>query len=225
MLAHLDREGLALVAILNTHHHGDHVGGNRALLERAAVPVFGPAGETIPGCTHPLREGDVVDVPGVDVRLRVLDVPGHTAGHIAYAGDIDGPVVFCGDTLFAGGCGRLFEGTAAQMWTSLRKLAALPPGTRAYCAHEYTLANLRFAQAVEPRSAALAARIGRDGATRAAGRPTVPSTIADELATNPFLRADEPAVRRAAEEHAGTPLAGPVASFAALRQWKNDFRG
>jgi hydroxyacylglutathione hydrolase len=225
VLAHLDREGLALAAILNTHHHGDHVGGNRALLERTPVPVFGPAGESIPGCTHPLREGDVVDVPGVDVRLRVLDVPGHTAGHIAYAGDVDGPVVFCGDTLFAAGCGRLFEGTAEQMWTSLRKLGALPPDTRAYCAHEYTLANLRFARAVEPDSAALAARSARDAATRDAGRPTVPSTIADELATNPFLRADEPGVRRAAEAHAGAPLAGAVASFAALRQWKNDFRG
>jgi len=225
VLAHLDRERLTLSAILNTHHHGDHVGGNAKLLERAAVPVFGPAGEAIPGCTHPLREGDAIEVPGVNVRLSVLDVPGHTAGHIAYAGDIDGPVVFCGDTLFAAGCGRLFEGTAEQMWTSLSKLAALPPGTRAYCAHEYTLANLRFARAVEPDSAALAARTARDGATRAAGRPTVPSTIADELATNPFLRADQPAVRRAAEAHAGKPLPGPVASFAALREWKNDFRG
>ena len=225
VLAYLAHERLTLAAILNTHHHGDHVGGNRALLEHAAVPVFGPAGESIPGCTHPLREGDRIVVPGIGVELSVLDVPGHTAGHIAYAGDVDGPVVFCGDTLFAGGCGRLFEGTAAEMWTSLQKLAALPPDTRAYCAHEYTLANLRFARAVEPDSGALAARIARDAATRGAGRPTVPSTIADELATNPFLRADEPSVRRAAEAHAGAPLPGPVASFAALRQWKNDFRG
>jgi hydroxyacylglutathione hydrolase len=225
VLAYLDRERLTLAAILNTHHHGDHVGGNRALLERAAVPVFGPAGEAIPGCTHPLREGDAIVVPGVGVALRVLDVPGHTAGHIAYAGDVDGPVVFCGDTLFAAGCGRLFEGTAAQMWSSLSKLAALPPETRAYCAHEYTLANLRFARAVEPGSGALAARIARDAATRDAGRPTVPSTIADELATNPFLRADEAPVRRAAEAHAGAPLPGPVASFAALRQWNKVLRG
>ena len=225
VLAHLDREGLALSAILNTHHHGDHVGGNRALLERYDVPVFGPAGEAIPGCTVPLREGDRIDVPGVGVRLAVLDVPGHTAGHIAYTGDIDGPVVFCGDTLFAAGCGRLFEGTAEQMWSSLRKLAALPPQTRAYCAHEYTLANLRFALAVEPGSAALAARIARDTAVRSAGRPTVPSSLDDELATNPFLRADVAAVRSAAEAHAGTALPGAVASFAALRQWKNEFRG
>ena len=225
VLAHLDRQGLVLTAILNTHHHGDHVGGNRALLERFGVPVFGPAGESIPGCTHPLREGDAIDVPGIGARLAVLDVPGHTAGHIAYAGDIDGPVVFCGDTLFAAGCGRLFEGTAEQMWSSLRKLAALPAATRAYCAHEYTLANLRFAAAVEPRNAALAARIARDTATRDAGAPTVPSTIADELATNPFLRADERSVRQAAEARAGMPLPGPVASFAALRQWKNEFRG
>jgi hydroxyacylglutathione hydrolase len=225
VLEHLDREGLALAAILNTHHHADHVGGNRALLERTGVPVFGPAGESIPGCTHPLREGDTVDVPGVGVRLSVLDVPGHTAGHIAYVGDVDGAVVFCGDTLFAAGCGRLFEGTAEQMWRSLRKLAALPSETRVYCAHEYTLANLRFALAVEPRSAALMARVARDTATRDAGRPTVPSTLADELATNPFLRADERSVRQAAETRAGKPLPGAVASFATLREWKNEFRG
>ncbi len=224
VLAHLQRNGLRLTAILSTHHHQDHVGGNTALLARYDVPVFGPAGEPIPGRTHPLREGDAIEVPGIGVALRVLDVPGHTAGHIAYAGDAGGPLVFCGDTLFAGGCGRLFEGTAEQMWRSLQKLAALPPDTRVYCAHEYTLANLRFAAAVEPGNAALAARARRDGATRARGAPTVPSTLADERATNPFLRAAEPAVRAAAQAHAGHPLDGPVQAFAALRKWKNDYR-
>jgi hydroxyacylglutathione hydrolase len=223
VLAWLEREGVTLSAIVNTHHHGDHVGGNEALLARFAVPVFGPAGERIPGRTRALREGDEIDVPGVDLHLRVLDVPGHTAGHIAYVGEAGGPVLFCGDTLFAGGCGRLFEGTAAQMWSSLSKLAALPPATRAYCAHEYTLANLRFAHAVEPGNAALAARIARDTATRERGAPTVPSTIADERATNPFLRAGVPAVRAAAEAHAGHALADDVATFAALREWKDGF--
>jgi hydroxyacylglutathione hydrolase len=225
VLAFLAAEGLSLRAILCTHHHGDHVGGVRALVERFPVPVFGPARETIPGRTVALADGDVVDVPGLPVRLRVLDVPGHTAGHIAYVGDVGGtPVAFVGDTLFAAGCGRLFEGTAVQMSASLGRLAALPAATRVYCAHEYTLANLRFAAAVEPANAALRERILRDEATRAARRPTIPSTLRDELATNPFLRAAVPAVAAAAAARAGRALAGPVAVFAALREWKNEFR-
>jgi len=151
-------------------------------------------------------------------------VPGHTAGHIAYVHrDTADPFVFCGDTLFAGGCGRLFEGTAAQMVASLSKLASLPPETRVYCAHEYTLANLRFACAVEPSNAALAERRSREGAKRERGEPTVPSTIGVELATNPFLRWREPAVIRAAERRAGRPLADPVSVFAEIREWKNNF--
>lgn len=224
VLAYLAQNELKLAAILNTHHHADHVGGNAGLLAHRDVPVFGPAGESIPGRTHALREGDSIEVPKVGVALRVLDVPGHTAGHIAYAGDIAGPVVFCGDTLFAAGCGRLFEGTAAQMWSSLQKLAGLPSGTRVYCAHEYTLANLRFAAAVEPHNPAVATRMARDAAIRARGAPTVPSTLVDEHATNPFLRAALPAVRAAAAAHAGRTLADAVESFAALRQWKNEFR-
>jgi hydroxyacylglutathione hydrolase len=189
------------------------------------VPVFGPARESIPGRTHALEEGQRVSVPGVDLALRVLDVPGHTAGHIAYVGECDGePVAFVGDTLFAAGCGRLFEGTAHDMARSLAKLAALPGATRIYCAHEYTLANLRFARAVEPDSAALRARQARDEARRARNEPTVPSLLADELATNPFLRAGVPAVFAAAEAHAGRPLANAVEAFATLREWKNGFR-
>jgi hydroxyacylglutathione hydrolase len=225
----LDRDGLALTAIVNTHHHGDHVGGNEALLARWPVPVFGPAHERIPGRTRGLVAGDVVAVPGVGLDLTVLDVPGHTAGHIALYGrdgsdGSDGtPVAFVGDTLFAAGCGRVFEGTPEQMAESLARLAALPPATRIYCAHEYTLANLRFALAVEPGNAALQERQRRDQARRDQGLPTVPSTLADELATNPFLRAAVPEVFAAAQAQAGRKLAGPVAAFAVLREWKNHF--
>jgi hydroxyacylglutathione hydrolase len=223
--AYLDREGLDLAAIVATHHHGDHVGGIEALVARRQVPVYGPARETIPARTRALREGDGIVLDELGVELLVLDVPGHTAGHIAYTGRVaDAPVLFCGDTLFAAGCGRIFEGTPATMWTSLSKLAALDPATRVFCAHEYTLANLRFAAAVEPANAALVQRRARDAALRDRGQPTVPSTIADELATNPFLRAGEPAVRAAAEAHAGHLPDGDVAVFAALRAWKNVHR-
>jgi hydroxyacylglutathione hydrolase len=223
--AYLDREGLDLAAIVATHHHGDHVGGIEALVARWHVPVYGPARETIPARTRALREGDGVVIDELGLELFVLDVPGHTAGHIAYTGRVaDAPVLFCGDTLFAAGCGRIFEGTPATMWTSLQKLAAQDPATRVFCAHEYTLANLRFAAAVEPANAALAQRRARDAALRERGQPTVPSTIADELATNPFLRAGEPAVRAAAEAHAGRLLDGDVAVFAELRAWKNGYR-
>ena len=224
VLDYLDNEGLALTAILVTHHHNDHVGGVAALVERWRVPVFGPARESIPARTQALGEGDEVDVPGLPLRMRVMDVPGHTAGHIAYYGDVDGtPSLFCGDTLFAAGCGRLFEGTPAQMWTSLGALAALPPETRVYCAHEYTLSNLRFALAVEPESADLWDRQARDEEKRRRGEPTVPSTIGEERKTNPFLRAAHASVRKAAEAHAGQPLASDVEAFAALRAWKNAF--
>ena len=224
MLAHLDRHGLALAAIVATHHHNDHVGGNLGLLARYDVPVFGPAGETIPGRTHALREGDAITLPALGLALSVLDIPGHTAGHVALFGAHD-PLVFCGDTLFAAGCGRLFEGTPEQMWRSLGKLAALPPATRVYCGHEYTVANLRFALAVEPDNAQVHASMARASAARARQEPTLPSTIGDERATNPFLRADLPAVRKAAEAHAGRALPDPVESFAVLRQWKNEFKG
>jgi len=223
--AYLDREELDLAAIVATHHHGDHVGGVEALVARRHVPVYGPARESIPARTRALREGDAVVLDALGLELLVLDVPGHTAGHIAYTGRVaDAPVLFCGDTLFAAGCGRIFEGTPATMWTSLQKLAALDPATRVFCAHEYTLANLRFAAAVEPANVALAQRRVRDAALRDRGQPTVPSTIADELATNPFLRAGEPAVRAAAEAHAGRRLDGEVAVFAELRAWKNGYR-
>jgi hydroxyacylglutathione hydrolase len=182
--------------------------------------VFGPAHDGVEGLDRKLGEGDRIRVPGVDVEFAVLDVPGHTAGHIAYAG---AGAVFCGDTLFACGCGRLFEGTAAQMHASLGKLAALPPATRVYCAHEYTLSNERFALAVEPGNRALVERHARDSATRERGEATVPSTIGEERATNPFLRCTAPEVIASAERHAGRKLADPVAVFAEIREWKNKF--
>ncbi len=225
----LDDHGLELAAILATHHHGDHVGGLAALASRWACPVFGPADDGVAGLTERLREGDRISVPGLALALDVLDVPGHTAGHIAYVhaqGDArpgHEPLLFCGDTLFACGCGRLFEGPPAQMTSSLAKLARLPGPTRVYCAHEYTMANIRFAEAVEPGNARLAERKARDSAKRARDEPTVPSTIDEELATNPFLRCSEPEVRAAAEKRAGRALKDPVDVFATLRAWKNTF--
>ena len=224
VLDYLEREKVHLCAILCTHHHADHIGGNESLLAMYRVPVFGPAHESIPGRTQALVEGDHIVVPGVDVAFDILDIPGHTSGHIAFFGEVgDVPSVFCGDTLFAAGCGRLFEGTPTQMWDSLSKLAALPDETRVYCGHEYTLANLKFAAAVEPDSGALRERIAREEAKRDRGEPTLPSTIGDEHATNPFLRAKLPQVAAAAQAHAGYPLHDPVAAFAELREWKNRF--
>ncbi|MBL8521011.1 MAG: hydroxyacylglutathione hydrolase [Betaproteobacteria bacterium] len=218
----LAAHGLQLAAILCTHHHADHVGGVEALLAFAGpVPVFGPAAEAIPARTVAVREGDQVHIDALGLDFAVLEVPGHTAGHVAYWGQ---GLLFCGDTLFACGCGRLFEGTAAQMTASLSKLRALPAATRFYCAHEYTLSNIRFALAVEPDNAALQARQVRESGRRARGLPTLPATLADERDTNPFLRWDQPAVIAAASRHAGRPLTAPHAVFGALRAWKDDFR-
>jgi hydroxyacylglutathione hydrolase len=209
---------LQLATIVVTHHHGDHTGGVERLKRAHGATVYGPAGEPIPARDVALAEGDRVELLGV--TFEVLDVPGHTRGHIAYhAPSIE--VLFCGDTLFAGGCGRLFEGTPAQMHASLSRLARLPGATRVYCAHEYTVANLGFARAVEPDNAALARRLAEAEAMRVRGEPTVPSTIALERATNPFLRCDEPAVRAAAERQRTGAGATAVDTFAAIRAWKD----
>lgn len=219
----LDRLQLRLQAILVTHHHPDHVGGVDALRPRLEGSVSGPARERIPAPFDPLRDGDAIDVLGT--AFRVIDVPGHTAGHIAYVeqGNDRDPLLFCGDTLFSAGCGRLFEGTPAQMHDSLGRLAALPDGTRVCCTHEYTLSNLRFAAAVEPGNADIAAYIERCQALRAAGEPTLPSNLATEHRVNPFLRCREPAVVAAARARAPS-AEGPVDVLAALREWKNGFR-
>ena len=216
---------LTLASILLTHHHADHIGGVPALLDRFDVPVFGPRGDGIGAVTVPLFEGDMVDLPKLGLRLGVLDVPGHTRGHIAYVRQTPGAHwLFCGDTLFAGGCGRLFEGTPAQMAHSLEKLATLPNDTEVFCAHEYTLSNLRFAQAAEPANAAIIERIATESAKRERGIPTIPSTIGIERQTNPFLRYREAGIA-AALRGAGRLQAGAddLAAFTALREWKNTF--
>ena len=220
VLERLSRDGLRLAAILITHHHGDHVGGVAELVARYRCPVYGPASERIPAMSHPLREGDQVDLAAPALRLNVIEVPGHTAGHIAYLGE---GFAFVGDTLFAGGCGRLFEGTPAQMLASLEKLAKMPAATRIYCAHEYTVNNLRFARAVEPDNPDLASRQAKVVALRSEGRPTIPSTIGEEITTNPFLRTRVQSVARAAQDHAGGNLLTPEAVFAEVRRWKDGF--
>lgn len=223
VLAALDAQGLELEAILVTHHHPDHVGGVNALRPRLRGQVYGPARENIPGPYTPLSEGALVQCLGLS--FEVLDVPGHTAGHIAYVqrGAAQAALLFCGDTLFSAGCGRLFEGTPAQMQQSLAKLAALPADTRVCCTHEYTLSNLRFAAAVEPANDDVARHTAACQALRAAGEPTLPSTLAQELRINPFLRCSEPAVVAAARRE-GAANDDTVSVFAALREWKNRFR-
>jgi hydroxyacylglutathione hydrolase len=225
----LQANGLILTAILLTHHHADHIGGVPQLLAEYDVPVYGPRNDGIAAVTRPLGEGDRIQVPGLALELSVLDVPGHTRGHIAYVRDEGGlPAgphwLFCGDTLFGAGCGRLFEGTPEQMAASLAKLAALPDDTLVYCAHEYTLSNLRFAEAVEPGNLAVQLRLQADSKARGTNLPTVPSTISAEKATNPFLRVTEPGIVDSLVA-AGRLQRGatPVAAFAALREWKNVF--
>lgn len=218
----LQASGLRLCGILVTHHHGDHVGGVAALRDVLQGPVWGPASERLPVPVQPLRAGDRIEVLGHAVQ--VLDVPGHTAGHIAFHAQWDelGPVLFCGDTLFSAGCGRLFEGTPQQMHASLQQLAALPDETLVCCAHEYTLSNLRFAAAVEPGNEDVVSYRQWCESARAAGRPTLPSRIGLERSINPFLRCDVPAVIEAARAQGAADDSGPEV-FAALRRWKDRF--
>jgi hydroxyacylglutathione hydrolase len=219
VLTYLQQHGLHLAAILITHHHGDHVGG-LPRLARNGVPVYGPRAEadSIRRLTHTLDDGDRIDVLGLS--LSALAIPGHTAGHIAFYGE---GLLFCGDTLFSAGCGRLFEGTPAQMHASLQRLAALPGSTQVYCGHEYTLANLTFAQAVEPHNSAVTRAMATARDQRARGLPTLPSTLTHERAVNPSLRVDQPDVIAAATR-AGADSGEAVAVFATLRHWKDNYR-
>lgn len=221
VLHYLAKYQLQLTAILLTHHHVDHCGGVANLLEHFTVPVYGPARESIKTITQAVHDGSAVVLPELASSFQVLDIPGHTSGHIAYYGH---GILFCGDTLFLAGCGRLFEGTAEQMYHSLCTLAALPDDTQVYCAHEYTLANLTFARVVEPDNLAIVQRIKQVELQRSANQSSIPATLAVEKTTNPFLRCHLPSIKRAAEDFAAQPLDKPVEVFRAIRQWKDNFR-
>lgn len=217
---YLDKYGLQLANILVTHHHRDHSGGIVSLKARFDCQVHGPASESIDGLDHGLREGDEIRLEHPGSSFRILDIPAHTRGHIAFVDDCN---LFCGDTLFAAGCGRLFEGSAAQMWHSLRKLAALPAATRVYCGHEYTLANLQFARRAEPENQQVIQRLEEVSRQRDAGRVTLPSTIGLEQQTNPFLRCHLPSLATAAARRSGERPETPEQVFAVIRAWKDEF--
>lgn len=221
VIERLDALGAQLTGILVTHHHFDHIGGLNDLIERYQPRIIAPHNPAIEPAELRVKAGDSVNAAGLD--FRVIEVPGHTLDHIAYFSDKgDRPVLFCGDTLFAGGCGRIFEGDPAMMLASLQKLATLPADTACYCAHEYTLANLAFAAAVEPKNQALQSRISACQTQRSADIPTVPSFLSEELATNPFLRYQQPEVIEAAQQQE-PGISGDTAVFAAIREWKNNF--
>lgn len=216
----LEQQHFNLKAILVTHHHADHVGGVAALRQRYGAPVIGPGAETIPERSRSVAGGEQVDLSELGLKFDVMDVPGHTRGHIAFYGH---GALFCGDTLFSAGCGRLFEGTAAQMQHSLASLRDLPGETRVYCGHEYTLNNLRFALTVEPENGAAREYMETAKDLRLGNKPTLPSTLSLEIAVNPFLRWDEPTVQKSAERRAGRSLDNPVEVFATIRHWKDGF--
>jgi len=214
----LEQDGLEPVAVLITHHHGDHTGGVKELVQRYTIPVYGPAHERIPALTHAVGEGDTISLDECGLTFRVLDTPGHTRGHVCYVGH---NALFCGDTLFTAGCGRLFEGTPEQMFASLEKLRALPDETVVYCAHEYTQANLAFAVVAEPHNIAIHERLEEVRRLRADHVDTVPALMGLEKQTNPFLRSHIPELVHAAEAFAGHPLKSPTEVFATVRRWKD----
>jgi hydroxyacylglutathione hydrolase len=226
VVTELRRSGASLAAILLTHHHADHIGGVADLLELGSIPVIGPDDERIPLRTQTVRDGDRCELPDLGLRFDTLAVPGHTLSHIAFWGH---GALFCGDTLFSAGCGRMFEGTPSQMNSSLNRLRDLPPDTLMFCGHEYTAANLKFAVVVDPTNRAALdhqAAVQQMRGTNAPGvaTPTLPSSLSLEVRINPFLRCDDAVVRSAAEAHAGKRLTGPAEVFGVLRAWKDQFR-
>ena len=219
----LEHNQLQLNAILITHHHSDHTGGIAELHRWCDVPVYGPAAEAIAAVTHPLHEHDRVSLPALPLNLAVIDIAGHTRGHIAYYGTHPFNMVFCGDTLFACGCGRVFEGTPQQMYQSLQKLSRLPDDTLIFCAHEYTLGNVAFARKIDPANTELIEFETKARQLRQQNLPTVPTTLELERAINPFLRCEQPQIIASAQRYPDKPFSDPVSIFAALREWKNNF--
>ncbi len=217
----LKNQELTLEAILITHHHQDHTGGVAALANQYSIPIYGPANSPFTGITHPLEDGDTIQV--LNTALSIKAVPGHTLDHIAYFSEQDTPQLLCGDTLFLAGCGRLFEGTAQQMLSAMNYFKSLPDSTQVYCTHEYSLANLAFANAVEPNNEAIQSCIESCEALRAENKPTLPSSIAQEKSINPFMRTHLSSVQTSINQHTAQSFSSEEAIFAALREWKNHF--
>lgn len=221
VLSYLNRQNLSLSAVFITHHHGDHCAGLKTLLAHYPAPVYGPKFEPIDGVSHLVAEPQEIVLSQLELTFKVLDTPGHTKGHIVFYSD---EMLFCGDTLFAAGCGRLFEGSPLEMFTSLQKLTALPDSTKIYCSHEYTEANLKFAQAVEPHNIIIKNKMQAVNQLRAHHLITLPSTLAEEKLTNPFLRCHIPEIIQAAQAYANHPLTSQTEIFATIRAWKNNFK-
>lgn len=218
VIAKLTEQSLQPIAILNTHRHWDHVDGIAELAEYYKLPVYGPKNETIPCRTHPLTKADTINLPNFPT-ITILDIPGHTEGHIAYLMDEH---LFCGDTLFGAGCGRLLGGTAKQLYESLQHIMALPPETKIYSGHEYTTDNLRFAAMIEPDNLDISQRIVETATLCQQAKPTLPSNLKTELLSNPFLRCHLPTIHKTVEHYADKSLADSQAVFSVLRAWKTN---